>query len=66
MKNGELLRAASEAFDVFVTMDWNLPYQQDLGALDLAVVVIRSISSAFVDVTPLMQKVNAAVRAAEP
>ncbi len=66
LKNGELLRAAAEEFDVFVTMDRNLPYQQNLRALDLAVVVIRSVSNAFVDVAPLMSSVNAAIRVAEP
>ena len=65
LKNGELLRAASEVFDLFVTMDQNLPYQQNLKLLDVAVVVIRSVSNAFVDVAPLMSEVNAAVRAAE-
>jgi hypothetical protein len=64
LKNGELLRAAAAEFDVFVTMDRNLPYQQNLKALALAVVVVRSVSNAFVDVAPLMPKVNAAVRAA--
>ena len=33
LKNGELLRAASAVFDVFVTMDQNLPYQQNLKGL---------------------------------
>ena len=63
LKNGELLRTAATEFDVFVTMDRNLPYQQNLKALDLTVIVIRSISNAFVDVAPLMPKVNEAVRA---
>ena len=30
MKNGDLLRAAQIEFDVFVTMDKNLEYQQNL------------------------------------
>ena len=64
LKNGELLRSAAAEFDAFVTMDRKLLYQQNLKALDLAVVVIRSISNAFVDVAPLMPKVNAAVRSA--
>ncbi|HEX7051140.1 MAG TPA: hypothetical protein VF188_13110 [Longimicrobiales bacterium] len=46
MKNGELLRAAAEHFDVFVTLDGNLPYQQNLGEHDLAVVVLRPRSQA--------------------
>jgi hypothetical protein len=58
LKNGELLRAAAGEFDVFVTMDRNLPSQQNLKALDLAVVVIRAVSNAFVDVAPLMPAVN--------
>lgn len=66
LRNGALLRAAAEEFDVFVTMDRNLPHQQNLKALDLAVVVVRSVSNAFVDVAPLMPKVNAAVHAATP
>lgn len=37
-KNGELLRAAVEEFDVFVTGDDNLSFQQHVPAFDLAVV----------------------------
>ena len=65
LENGALLRAASDESDVFVTMDRNLPYQQNLAALDLAVVVIRSVSNAFVDVAPLMPAVNEAAREAK-
>ena len=65
-EEGELLRAAAAEFDVFLTTDRNLPYQQNLKALDLAVVVIRSVSNAFADVAPLMPEVNAAVRVARP
>ena len=65
-EEGELLRAAAAEFDVFLTTDRNLPYQQNLKALDLAVVVIRSVSNAFADVAPLMPEVDAAVRVARP
>ena len=66
LQNGDLLRATAAEFDVFVTMDRNLQYQQNLRVLDLAVVVIQSVSNAFVDVAPLMPDVNAAVRTAPP
>ena len=65
LQNGALLRAAADEFDVFVTTDRNLPFQQNLAALDLAVVVIRAVSNAFRDVAPLMPSVDAAVRRAE-
>ncbi len=64
-KNGELLRLTANEFDVFVTMDKNLEYQQNLGALDLAVVVIRAYSNAFAIVSTLMPRVNETVRTAE-
>ncbi len=37
-KNGELLRLAEPDYDVFVTMDRQLPFQQNLAALDLCVI----------------------------
>ncbi len=40
LRNGELLRVAAERFDVFVTADQNLQYQQNLGALPLTVAVL--------------------------
>jgi hypothetical protein len=41
LSNGDLLRAADEAgFDVFVTTDKNLKYQQNLKERNLAVVVL--------------------------
>ena len=63
-KNGELLRLASGEFDAFVTMDKNLEHQQNLGVLNLAVIVIRAPSNAFPTVSMLMPKVNEAVRSA--
>jgi predicted nuclease of predicted toxin-antitoxin system len=41
MKNGELLRVAFVMFDIFVTSDRNLGFQQNLAGLALTVVVVR-------------------------
>lgn len=65
MKNGSLLRAAAEEFDLFVTMDKNIPYQQNLKHLDLAIIVIQSTSNALVDVSPLMPEINTIILKAE-
>jgi hypothetical protein len=41
LQNGELLNAAEAAgFDVFVTTDKNMRYQQDLGDRKIAIVVL--------------------------
>ena len=36
--NGELLRLAENQFDVFITSDKNIPYQQNLSGRRLAIV----------------------------
>jgi len=41
MKNGELLHAAAQAFDIFVTIDQHLAFQQNLTRLALSVLVVR-------------------------
>ena len=66
MRNGELLRAAEQEFDVFVTMDRNLEYQQNLSVLDLAVVVLRARSNAYPVVAPQMSEVNEALPTIQP
>lgn len=65
LKNGKLLSVASNSFDVLVTMDSNLQYQQQIGLLDLAIVVIRARSNQRHIVEPMMPKVNEAIRNAE-
>jgi hypothetical protein len=40
LKNGELLARAAPLFDVFLTADQNLEYQQNLDTLPIAVVVL--------------------------
>ena len=65
-KNGDLLRAAAAEFDVFVTLDSNLEYQQDVKALDLAVIVLRARSSDLADLTPLLQALDALLPTVKP
>jgi hypothetical protein len=45
MTNGKLLATAVRAgFDIFVTTDQNLKYQQNLGSIHLGIVVLLSTS----------------------
>ena len=59
VKNGRLLRliAESGSFGVFLTMDKNLPRQQNVENLPFAVVVLRAKSNRFEDTHPLMPEV---------
>ena len=40
VENGELLRLAATRFDIFVTADQNLQYQQNLSALPITVAIL--------------------------
>jgi predicted nuclease of predicted toxin-antitoxin system len=60
--DGDILHRADEQFDVLVTMDQNLPCQQNLSDFEVAVVVLDASSNAFSDVVELMPKVNEQVR----
>jgi hypothetical protein len=42
IKNGQLLQLASSQFDCFLTVDRNLQFQQDVGNLPLAVLVVEA------------------------
>jgi len=44
-ENGDLLSLAEDAFDVLITLDTNLSYQQNLAGRKIAIVVIRSSSN---------------------
>jgi predicted nuclease of predicted toxin-antitoxin system len=65
-KNGELLRLAEPAFDVFVTMDQHLPEQQNLSGVKLCVVILRARSSALQDLLPLAGSLRSVVAEAKP
>jgi predicted nuclease of predicted toxin-antitoxin system len=51
-ENGELLAEADAHFDVLVTVDQNIRYQQNLTGLRIALVIVRSRSNRLVDLQP--------------
>ncbi|HEY3908335.1 MAG TPA: DUF5615 family PIN-like protein [Stellaceae bacterium] len=66
IKNGELLALAAQEFDVFVTVDGNLCFQQNLPALAIAVVILRARSNRLADLRLLMPELLAAIVSAKP
>lgn len=57
IKNGELLVLAEAAFDVFITVDRNLSFQQNLPKFNIAVVILHAPSNRLADLRPLIPKV---------
>ena len=55
LKNGDLLqRAADAGFEVFLTADQNLQFQQNLARAQLGVVVLVAPSNRLQDLLPLV------------
>jgi hypothetical protein len=61
VKNGELLRLAAERFDVVLTVDRNLEYQQNFLGAAVAVIVMHAPSNDIAALQPLMSKVLEAI-----
>lgn len=67
VKNGELLRlAASAGFDVMLTMDNGVTYQQNVHNLPVAVVVISARSNDIDDLLPLVPSILARLAGLSP
>jgi len=66
IKNGELLALAAEAFDVFVTVDRNLSFQQNLAAWPIAVIILQGRTNWLADLVPLVPGLLGAIEAAKP
>ncbi len=58
-RNGELLALADGQFDVFVTVDRNLSFQNDVHRFTVAVVVLRATGNRLVDLRPLVPELIA-------
>jgi hypothetical protein len=63
LKNGELLGLASAHFDVFVTVDRNLSFQQDIVSFPIAVVVLQARTNRLADLRLLLPSLLSAIEA---
>src|SRR5882757_620401 len=66
VKNGELLQLAASQFDLLLTVDRNLEYQQNFAGLALAVIVVHAPSNDVALLRPLMPAVLAAMSEIKP
>lgn len=61
VKNGKLLALAESEFDVFLTVDQNLKYQQNLTAFNLGIVLLVAKNNRLKTLLSLMPEVRAAL-----
>jgi len=57
IQNGRLLALAEKDFDVFITVDRNLSFQQVLPRFEIAVLVLHSKSNRLADLLPFVPKI---------
>jgi predicted nuclease of predicted toxin-antitoxin system len=61
IKNGKLLALADKEFDVFLTVDQNLKYQQNLTAFHIAVVLLVAQNNRLQTLMPLVPNLREAL-----
>lgn len=65
-KNGTLLRLAETSFAVFITIDQNVEYQQNLRSSVLRIVVLVAPNNRLETLQPLMPKVVLVLQTIQP
>jgi hypothetical protein len=64
--NGELLKLASGRFDVFVTIDAKLAFQQNVSDFQIAVITLAANSNRLEALTPLVAEILASLADLRP
>jgi hypothetical protein len=64
--NGELLRQAAAVFDVVLTADQNIEFQQNLKTLPIAVLVLVADSNRLESLEPLVPRILEALSVLSP
>lgn len=65
LKNGELLREASQSFDVFVSCDQDLVHQRDLENYEIGVIILKGKTNRRQDLEPLLPKLAETLQSAD-
>jgi predicted nuclease of predicted toxin-antitoxin system len=66
VKNGKLLALAATRFDVFLTADQNIEFQQNLATLPLAVVVLIAKNNRIESIDPLVAELLESLQSLAP
>ena len=65
LENGDLLRAASGTYEVLITVDQNLPYQQNVPGLNIAILVLAATRNSYARLKPLLPQALIALKTRE-
>lgn len=65
-KNSELMQLLLGRFEAFITIDQNLPAQQNLAGVPFGAIVLRARSNRFGDLQPLIPRILDALKTLRP
>jgi Domain of unknown function (DUF5615) len=66
IKNGNLFRLAAQEFDVLLTLDQGMEFQQNLSGVRLFILVVSAISNDIDDLIPLVPAINRSLQRIVP
>jgi Domain of unknown function (DUF5615) len=66
LKNGDLLVRAQQQFELFITADQNLEYQQTLSTYTIATVILAARTTRIEDIRPLVPQLLKTIETARP
>lgn len=66
LRNGDLLRQANDRFDILLTVDKNLRYQQNFTGLSIAVVTILVRFNKLPFLIPMVPRIQAVLMSVAP
>jgi len=61
LENGDLLSAASGAYEVLITVDRNIPYQQNIAGLNIAILILAAKRNSYARLKPLIPRALSAL-----
>lgn len=66
LENGDLLKAASGVYEVLITVDRNIPYQQNIAGLNIAVLILAAKRNSYLRLKPLLPRALSALETIKP
>lgn len=66
LSNGDLLSVAEGRFDVFITSDKNLSFQQSIPTTSIQLILLKAKTNIYEDLLPLVEKLPPFIKAHEP
>ena len=66
LENGDLLKAAAGAYEVLITVDRNIPHQQNIADLNIAVLVLAAKRNSYARLKPLLPVALRALETIKP